>query len=94
MTELDGSPEGLDPFTVVAAADAVKSLSDSGRIRLLRAMGVSHLLLPRRLDGVPESSARLVRTDDMIAPPLSTYEIVDAPGEATVAGWRVTARRT
>jgi hypothetical protein len=85
MTELDVSPEGLDPFTVAAAGDAMKALDDARRIRLLRATGVTHLLLPRLLDGVPDDAARLVSTDGSIAPPLSTYEIVDPLPAATVA---------
>jgi hypothetical protein len=84
-TEFDSSPEGLDHFTLVATEDAIEGLPDAGRVRILRATGVDLLLLPRALQGVSESEAKLVRREAALAPPLSVYEISGGWGDAVVA---------
>ncbi len=57
--ELATSPEGLDGFLTRLGADAVRSLDDARRVRLLRVWGVQALLLERPL-AVPVAGASLV----------------------------------
>lgn len=97
--ELASSPEGLDGFLTRLAADAVRSLPDAQRIRLLRAWGVEALILERPLAagaaGVSEvasvagplAEVRLYRLAEPAAPVRRVHAARWAaePGEALAA---------
>ncbi|MEE8524661.1 MAG: hypothetical protein V3T72_12075 [Thermoanaerobaculia bacterium] len=53
------SPEGLDTFFVISLAQAVEHMSDTQRVRILRAAGVDVLLLDRELDAAARELVRL-----------------------------------
>jgi hypothetical protein len=74
--ELNHSPEGLDSFFTIALVQAMKSMNDEARIRVLAASGVEVLLLDRPLLGA--AVLRLVRERVSQATPLGklyVYEI-------------------
>jgi hypothetical protein len=58
--ELDTSPEGLDSFLTRLAVDVARQVGDVERLRLLRAWGVTRLLLDRELEAAALPQAALV----------------------------------
>lgn len=73
--ELNVSPEGLDGFLTVAAAQAVKSADDAVRLRLLRVFGVGYLCLSRPLGDAAASEAVLVATEETLGQTAYLYRL-------------------
>jgi hypothetical protein len=80
------SPEGLDSFLTRVTAQALPLLNDVGRLRLLEASGITHLLLGRELEGVEPERVRLVAEVDLTRGPLRLYELLWTAPEVQMVG--------
>lgn len=84
--ELAASPEGLDTATSRLAADAVRSLGDAERLRLLEAFGVERLLLDRPLEAGDPGRARLLERFPVPHGELHVYELAAAAPAVQLVG--------
>lgn len=83
---LAASPEGLDSFLSVALGRLFPQLDDLRRIRLLEAIGVATVLLPRELEPPAAERARLRATVPTALGPLRVYALPGAAPPAAVVG--------
>jgi hypothetical protein len=84
--ELATSPEGLDSFLTLLGRDAVRSLGDAERVRLLRAWGVEFLLLERPLAGDATGAVEVASRRGPLAE-VHLYRLgAGAPGARQVIG--------
>jgi hypothetical protein len=80
------SPEGLDSFLTRATSQALPMLDDAGRLQLLEASGVTHLLLGRALEGIETERVRIVDEVDLRSGPLRLYQLLRSAPEVQVVG--------
>jgi hypothetical protein len=83
--ELNTAADELDAFLTRMAGAAVEKNRDSQRLRLLKAWGVSRLLLDRELGPRHATAVRLLLREEHFGRPLFVYEIVDSAPEVSVA---------
>jgi len=76
--DFDRSPEGLDPFLSIAVGQAIKTMSDHQRLRVLAASGVDTLILDRPLDEDARSKASLRLRRPSVGRDLWVYHLFDA----------------
>lgn len=84
--DLNHSPEGLDSFLNQALVFALERLSDSQRVRLLRALGVDVVLTNSTLDLGPTDPARLRHSLPSYGGSVFVYEILDSATEVELVG--------
>jgi hypothetical protein len=84
--ELNPSPDKLDAFLTRMAQTAVQQNQDGDRLRLLKAWGVSRLILDRELGQAHAAQVRLLLREEHFGRPVFVHEILDAAPEVSVAG--------
>ncbi len=85
--ELNVSPEGLDSFlTRIARAEVERAADDRKRLRLLRAWGVSRVLLNREVEPAAAQLARLLSRAEFVGQEILLYEVLDPAPEVGFLG--------